>query len=68
MRFKWAIKKGAIMIQPTVMVPLRKMKGHLRQRRRPMRQAEIAQKLADMPKLIEAYREVPLTLRCTPLC
>ena len=38
-------------------------KGHMRQRNRPTRQAEIAAAMAEMPKMIEEYKAERLARR-----
>jgi hypothetical protein len=52
---KEAIRRGDIKLEPTVMVPPPKFKGHRREHDRPLRRAEVATKMAEMPKLIAAY-------------
>ena len=52
---KEAIRRGDIKLEPTVMVPPPKFKGHKSQAARPIRRAEVAQKMAEMPKMIAEY-------------
>ena len=57
LRIKEAIRAGDIMLEPTLMVPPPKFKGHVRERRRPEALESIAAKMAQMPKLIAEYRQ-----------
>ena len=52
---KDAIRRGDIQLEPTVMVPPPKFKGHHSEKNRPLRRAEVAAKMAEMPKLIAEY-------------
>ena len=52
---KEAIRRGDIMLEPTVMVPPPKFRGHKSERNRPIRRAEVAAKMQEMPKLIAEY-------------
>jgi hypothetical protein len=60
---KKAIRSGEIKLEPTVMVPPPKFKGHAREHRREPRLAEVAGKMAEMPKLIAEYRQARLEKR-----
>ena len=63
---KKAIKANEIKLEPTRMPDLHAkviFKGHMRQRNRPTRQAEIAARMADMPKMIEDYKTERLARR-----
>lgn len=63
---KKAIKANEIKLEPTRMPDLHAkviFKGHMRQRNRPARQAEIAARMADMPKMIEDYKTERLARR-----
>ena len=63
---KKAIKAGEIKLEPTRMPDLQAkviFKGHMRQRNRPTRQAEIAAAMAEMPKMIEEYKAERLARR-----
>lgn len=60
---KRAIAMGEIALEPTVMPPPTRMKGHFRQRNKPFRQAEIEAKMREMPKMIEEYRKTMADLR-----
>jgi len=53
---KKAIKKGQFKLEPTVMRPMPRMKGHKRERNLPMRQALVASKMAEMDKMVAEYR------------
>ena len=52
---KEAIRRGDIKLEPTVMVPPPKFKGRKEDHNRPIRRAEVAAKMAEMPKLIAEY-------------
>lgn len=52
---KEAIRRGEIKLEPTVMVPRPAFRGHKSERNRPVRRAEVAAKMAEMPKLIAEY-------------
>ena len=54
---KQAIRDGEIRLEPTVMVPPPKFKGHRRERERPAALATIAEKMEEMPRLLREYRE-----------
>mmetsp|Transcript_15024 Transcript_15024/g.49851 ORF Transcript_15024/g.49851 Transcript_15024/m.49851 type:complete len:145 (+) Transcript_15024:2-436(+) len=56
LKVKAAIRAGEILLEPTVMVEPPRFKGHKRDRSRPARQAQIEQKMKEMPALIEEYR------------
>ena len=63
---KKSIKAGDIKLEPTRMPDLHAkiiFKGHMRQRNRPTRQAEIAARMADMPKMIEDFKTERLARR-----
>ena len=60
---KEAIRLGDIKLEPTVMVPPPKFKGHKRVQRAENRRAIVAQKMAEMPKLIAEYRAERLAKR-----
>ena len=53
---KEAIRAGEIKLEPTVMVPPPKFKGHKRELNRPVALASIAAKMEQMPKMIAEYR------------
>lgn len=54
---KEAIRRGEVQLEPTVMVPPPKFKGHKREHLAPEARASIAAKMAKMPEMIAAYRE-----------
>ena len=56
-RIKQAIFQGEIRLEPTVMCELPRFKGHMHQRKAPERIAEIEAKMADMPRMVEEYRQ-----------
>ena len=61
---KKAIFAGDIKLEPTVMVPPTKFKGHKRQRMAPARLQLIQAKMASMPQQIAEYRQVrPAVIR-----
>ena len=62
-RAKEAIRRGEVKLEPTVMVPPPKFKGHKRVQRAENRRAIVAQKMAEMPKLIAEYRAERLAKR-----
>ena len=53
---KEAIRRGEISLEPTLMVPPPKFKGHKRERMRPVALESISAKMLEMPKLIAEYR------------
>ena len=53
---KEAIRRGEIKLEPTVMVPPTKFKGHQRERQQPITLANVAQKMEEMPRLIAELR------------
>lgn len=57
LQVKEAIREGHITLEPTLMVPPPKFKGHKRERIRPLALASIAAKMAEMPKLIAEYKQ-----------
>lgn len=57
LQIKEAVRRGEIQLEPTVMVPAPKFKGHRRERQRPDALASIAAKMEAMPKLIAEYRQ-----------
>ena len=63
LRVKQAIRRGEVQLEPTVMVPPPKFKGHKRVQRAENRRAIVAQKMAEMPKLIAEYRAERLAKR-----
>lgn len=52
---KEAIRRGDIKLEPTIMVPPPKFRGTKREKAAPLRKAEVAAKMAEMPKLIAEY-------------
>jgi len=54
---KDAIRRGEVKLEPTVMVPPPKFKGHAREHAREPRRAAVAARMAEMPKLIAEYRQ-----------
>lgn len=56
-RVKDALLAGELTLEPTVMVPPPKFKGHKRERTAPVRAANIEQKMKDMPAMIAEHRE-----------
>lgn len=63
LRAKEAIRAGEVKLEPTVMVPPPKFKGHKRVQRAENRRAIVAQKMAEMPQLIAEYRAERLAKR-----
>lgn len=57
LKVKEAIRRGEIALEPTLMVPSPKFRGHKRERVRPAAIESIAAKMAEMPKLIAEYRQ-----------
>lgn len=53
---KEAIRAGEIKLEPTLMVPPTKFKGHKRQHNAVLRRELVAQKMMEMPKLIAEFR------------
>ena len=53
---KEAIRAGEIKLEPTVMVPPPKFKGHAREHKVGPRLADVAAKMEEMPRLIAEYR------------
>ena len=53
---KRAIREGDIKLEPTVMVPPPKFKGHIKEKNRPARLAAVAAKMEAMPQMIAEYR------------
>lgn len=60
---KEAIRRGEIQLEPTVMVPPPKFKGHKRQLQRETKRAVVAQKMEEMPTLIAEYRQARMARR-----
>ena len=52
---KEAIRRGEIKLEPTVMVPPPKFRGHRSEHNRPVRRAEVAKKMTEMPLRIAEY-------------
>ena len=57
LRIKEAIRNGEIQLEPTLMVPPPKFRGHRRERLRPAALESIATKMEAMPKLVAEYRQ-----------
>ena len=55
-RAKEAIRRGEVKLEPTVMVPPPKFKGHKRAVKAEQTRAIVAQKMEQMPELIAEYR------------
>ena len=53
---KNALLKGEFKLEPTVMVPPPKFKGHKRHLAMPIKAAEVARKMEEMPAMIAEYR------------
>ena len=57
LRAKEAIRRGELKLEPTIMVPPPKFKGHKRDKMKPVARESIAAKMEEMPKLIAEYRQ-----------
>ena len=57
LEIKRAIREGEVALEPTVMVPAPKFKGHKRERMRPIAREAIAARMAEMPRLIAEYKQ-----------
>ena len=57
LRVKEAIRRGELKLEPTIMVPPPKFKGHKRDKMKQVARESIAAKMEEMPKLIAEYRQ-----------
>ena len=54
---KQAIRQGDIKLEPVLMPPPPTFKGHKREKVWPIRRADVAARMAEMPQLIAEYRQ-----------